>query len=80
MARYEKALIECTAQLRLLTEKVAALESRLNAITRPAQTPPPQHSPKKAFEPHDALMYIARAAVREKVRQQGVSPSLPPEP
>ncbi len=80
MARYEKALIECTAQLRLLTEKVAALESRLNAITRPAQTRPPQHSPKKAFEPHDALMYIARAAVREKVRQQGLSPSLPPEP
>ncbi len=80
MAGYEKALIECTAQLRLLTEKVAALESRLNAITGPDQAPPPQHSPKKAFEPHDALMYIARAAVREKIRQQGVSPSLPPKP
>ena len=80
MARYEKALIECTAQLRLLTEKVAALESRLNAITGPDQAPPPQHSPKKAFEPHDALMYIARAAVREKVRQQNLSSSSPPEP
>ncbi len=80
MARYERALTDCTAQLRLLTEKVAALESRLNAITGPDRAPPPQHSPKKAFEPHDALMYIARAAVREKARQQGLSSSSPQEP
>ncbi len=79
MARYERALTNCTAQLRLLTEKIAALESRLNAITGPDQAPPPQHSPKKAFEPHDALMYIARAAVREKVRQQSLSTGSPPQ-
>ena len=80
MARYEKALVDCTTQLKLLIEKVAALESRLNAITGPGQVPPPQHPPKKAFESHDALMYIARAAVSEKVRQKATAPSLNPEP
>ncbi len=80
MARYEKALVDCTTQLKLLIEKVAALESKLNAITGPGQAPPPQLSPKKAFESHDALMYIARAAVSEKVRQKTVAPSLNPEP
>lgn len=80
MARYEKALIDCTTQLKLLIEKVATLESRLNAITGSGQAPPPQHTPKKAFEPHDALMYIARAAVSEKVRQKAVSPISNPEP
>ena len=75
IARYEKALTECTAQLRLLSEKVAALESRLNAITAPAEPGAAEHLPKKAFEQHDALMYIARAAVSEKVRQQSVSSS-----
>ncbi|MEE9366305.1 MAG: FHA domain-containing protein [Dehalococcoidales bacterium] len=80
MARYEKALTQCTAQLRLLTEKVVTLESRINAITPSALPAAAQHSPKKAFERHDALMYIARAAVSEKVRRQNVSSSSPPRP
>lgn len=80
MARYERALTDCTAQLRLLTEKVAALQSRINTLNLSAGNSPPQHSPKKAFEPHDALMYIARAAVREKARQQSVAASLPDQP
>ena len=79
IARYERALTDCTAQIKLLTEKIIALESRLNAICRPGQAVLAQHSPKKAFERHDAMMYIARAAVREKARQQGVAGSSAPK-
>ena len=73
VARYEKTITECGAQLRLLSAKVSALESRLNALTRPGQPGAAEQTPKKAFEQHDALMYIARAALSEKVRQQRVS-------
>ena len=77
LARYEKALDGCSAQLRLLVEKISALESRLNALALPQ--PQPQESrqlvPQKAFERHDAMMYIARAAVCDKVRQQTHPPS-----
>ncbi len=79
LARYEEPLIACTAKLRLLTGKLAALESRIDAMVGPDQAPQPKHSPKKAFESHDALMYIARAAIHEKVRRQNLSPSLPPK-
>ena len=79
LARYEEPLIECTAKLRLLTGKIASLESRIDVILGPGQAPQPKHLPKKAFESHDALMYIARAAVHEKVRQQSLSPSSPPK-
>lgn len=74
IADYEKALNECTAQLRLLTEKITALEARLNAITLPQHQLP---ADGKAFERHDALMYIARAAVSEKVRQNNLRPTSP---
>lgn len=80
LVRYEKPLRECTAKLGLLKGKLAALESRLSATTGPEQARPPQHLPQKAFEPHDALMYIARAAVREKARQQSVSVGLAAKP
>ena len=72
---YEKALINCTAQLKLLSQKVAALQSRLNALSPADQAGHPQRVPKKAFERHDALMYIARAAIHEKIRRQSTSSS-----
>ena len=70
LRRYEKALENCTDQLSLLLEKVASLESKLDTVVLAEQA---DHSPSKAFEGHDAMMYIARAAVSEKVRQQQVS-------
>ena len=77
LARYEKALDGCSAQLKLLVEKISALESRLNAITLHQPQPQESHqlAPQKAFERHDAMMYIARAAVCDKVRQQSHPPS-----
>ncbi len=80
LARYEKALTDCTAQIKLLTEKVADLQTRFNAIIPSNQALAPQYSPKKAFERQDALMYIARAAVCEKVRQQAVPATSAPKP
>jgi len=72
LASYEKALDNCSAQLRLLIEKVIALEAKLNALGfQKAQVQQQsQLAPQKAFERHDAMMYIARAAVCDKVRQQ----------
>ncbi len=73
MVRYEKAFVDCTAQLRMLSQKVADLENRLNALSPADQARPVQHLPKKAFEPRDALLYIARAAMHDKVRRQRTS-------
>ena len=73
LARYEKALENCSAQLRLLARKVTALEAKLNAVALTDQNAQIDRSPGKAFESHDAMMYIARAAVREKVRQQHIA-------
>ena len=74
LVRYEKALDNCSAQLKLLAEKISALESKLNALALRKQEPS-QPAPQKAFERHDAMMYIARAAVCDKVRQQSHPPS-----
>ena len=74
-ASYEQALINCIDQLQQLSQKVENLEDRLNAIVPPDQADPPQQTPKKAFERHDAMMYIARAAVYEKARQQSAPSS-----
>ncbi len=65
--RYEKALENCSDQLGRLLEKVSALEAKLDTVVSVEQA---DHSPSKAFEGHDAMMYIARAAVSDKVRQQ----------
>jgi predicted component of type VI protein secretion system len=74
MVRYEKALSDCSAQLRLLIEKVAALEAKLDALGSRNDDARPQAelSPRTAFERHDALMYVARAAVCDKVRQKNL--------
>ena len=75
LARYEESLQGCSAQLRLLIEKIAALEAKLNVLTsQNVQTDRQiELAPGKAFERHDALMYVARAAVCDKIRQQNVS-------
>ena len=72
--RYENSLNDCSAQLRLLIEKVTALEAKLDA--KGSQNPDTglqaASYPHKAFERHDALMYVARAAVCDKVRQKNL--------
>ena len=73
MACYGQAMRDCTAQLRVLTEKIVSLEIKLNAIERSGLGAGTQNSPRKAFEQHDAMMYVARAAVHEKARQEGVA-------
>ncbi|NIA06261.1 MAG: FHA domain-containing protein [Actinobacteria bacterium] len=74
MVRYEKALNDCSAQLRLLIEKVAVLEAKLDALGSRNDGAQRQIevSPHTAFERHDALMYVARAAVCDKVRQKNL--------
>ena len=74
LASYEKALDNCSAQLRLLIDKVTALEAKFNALDY-QKTELQQQSElagQKAFERHDAMMYIARAAVCDKVRQKSL--------
>ena len=75
MVRYEKALSDCSAQLRLLIEKVAALEVKLDALGSRNEQAHRQIelSPRTAFGRHDALMYVARAAVCDKVRQKNIT-------
>ena len=74
IVRYEKALSDCSDQLRLLIEKVAALEAKLDALGSQNADAGRQieRSPHKAFERHDAMMYVARAAVCDKVRQKNL--------
>ena len=73
--RYEKSLEGCSDQLRILIEKIAALEAKLNVVASQKLQTGPQFelAPGKAFERHDALMYVARAAVCDKLRQKNVS-------
>ena len=75
MVRYEKALTDCSDQLRLLIEKVAALENKLDYLGSRNDQDHRQAelSPHTAFERHDALMYVARAAVCDKVRQKNIT-------
>ena len=75
MVRYEKALSDCSSQLSLLIDKVAALEAKLDALGSQNDQAHRQiePSPRTAFERHDALMYVARAAVCDKVRQKNVT-------
>lgn len=72
LANYEQALNNCSAQLRLLIEKVTSLEAKLDAVNfQKAETKEQSElATQKAFERHDAMMYIARAAVCDKLRQQ----------
>ena len=72
LAKYERSLDSCSAQLRLLIEKVVALEAKLDAVSCREAEPKQQGelATQKAFERHDAMMYIARAAVCDKVRQK----------
>ena len=74
IVRYEKALSDCSDQLRLLIEKVTALEAKFDALGSQSADPDRQIelSPHKAFERHDAMMYVARAAVCDRVRQKNL--------
>ena len=72
LVRYEEALRDCSAQLRQLIEKVAALEAKLDNSLANDGGDGGQLAPSKAFERHDALMYVARAAVCDRVRQKNL--------
>ena len=72
LVRYEKALAECSAQLRELVEKVASLEHKLDSSIVKQAEGQNGSAAGKAFERHDALMYVARAAVCDRVRQKNL--------
>ena len=73
LAGYEKALNSCSAQLRVLIDKVSALESKLDAIS--SSPGGREASGGGAFARHDAMMYIARAAVSDRARQRSLPSS-----